>query len=99
LLLHLQSFPTRRSSDLTSAFQAALDAAASAGGGTVYASHGTYLFSGSLRVPVGVTLKGMWESVPSHTGLRDAGYPKPGDYGTTLDRKSTRLNSSHVKIS
>jgi hypothetical protein len=57
--------------DDTAAFQAALDAAARAGGGTV-------------RAPRGVTLAGVWESVPAHNGLRDRGQPKPTDDGTTF---------------
>jgi hypothetical protein len=70
--------------DDTAAFQRALDAAAKAGGGTVHASRGNYFFAGHLDVPSGVTLEGMWKSVPAHNGLRDAGLPKPTDDGTTF---------------
>jgi hypothetical protein len=70
--------------DDTAAFQAALDAAAQAGGGTVRAPRGAYYFAGHLRVPRGVTLAGVWESVPAHNGLRDRGQPKPTDDGTTF---------------
>lgn len=70
--------------DDTAAFQRALDAAAAAGGGTVHASRGNYLFAGHLTVPPGVTLEGMWKSVPAHNGLRDRGLPKPTDDGTTF---------------
>ena len=70
--------------DDTAAFQKALDTAGNAGGGTVYAPLGNYFFSGHLNVPNAVTLKGMWESVPSHVGIRDRGFPKPTDEGTTL---------------
>jgi len=70
--------------DDTSAFQKAMDAAAKAGGGVVYAPRGNYLFAGHLSVPSGVTLKGIWESVPAHNGIRDAGLPKPTDDGTTF---------------
>ena len=70
--------------DDTGAFQKALDAAAQAGGGVVYAPRGNYFFSGHLNVPRGVTLKGMWESVPSHVGLRNKGGDKPEDDGTTF---------------
>lgn len=70
--------------DDTAAFQKALDAAGRAGGGVVYAPRGAYLFSGHLRLPDGVTLKGVWESVPAHNGIRDAGLPKPTDDGTTF---------------
>ena len=70
--------------DDTGAFQKALDAAGAAGGGTVYASRGNYFFAGHLTVPSAVTLKGMWESVPSHLGLRNRGLAKPTDDGTTF---------------
>ncbi len=70
--------------DDTAAFQRALDEAGKAGGGTVYAPRGNYLFKGNLNVPNGVTLKGVWESVPAHNGIRDAGLPKPTDDGTTF---------------
>src|ERR1019366_1221322 len=53
----------------TAAFQKALDAAGQAGGGVVYAPRGNYFFAGHLNVPNAVTLKGMWESVPSHLGM------------------------------
>jgi len=69
--------------DETQAFQKALDHFG-AKGGTVYAPRGTYLFKGSLNVPQAVTLKGAFESVPSHNGIRNAGLPKPGDDGSTF---------------
>jgi len=71
-------------SDDTAAFQKALDAAASAGGGVVHAPRGNYFFTGHLKVPGAVTLKGIWESVPAHNGIRDPGLPKPTDDGTTF---------------
>jgi len=70
--------------DDTAAFQKALDSAKEAGGGVVYAPRGNYFFAGHLNVPGSVTLKGMWESVPSHVGIRDRGAPKPTDDGTTF---------------
>jgi hypothetical protein len=70
--------------DDTVAFQKALDAAGKAGGGVVYAARGNYFFAGHLNVPSAVTLKGVWESVPAHNGIRDAGLPKPTDDGTTF---------------
>jgi hypothetical protein len=70
--------------DETVAFQHALDAAGRAGGGTVLAPRGTYRFAGRLSVPVGVTLRGCFESVPAHNGIRDQGLPRPGDLGTAL---------------
>ena len=70
--------------DDTGAFQQALDAAAQAGGGIVHVPRGVYRFAGHLNVPNNVTLKGLWESVPAHNGLRDRGLPKPTDDGTTF---------------
>ncbi len=70
--------------DDTGAFQQALDAAGQAGGGVVHAPRGNYRFAGHLNVPNNVTLKGMWESVPAHNGIRDQGLPKPTDDGTTF---------------
>jgi len=70
--------------DDTPAFQAALDRAGKAGGGIVVAPKGVYFFAGHLQVPNAVTLKGIWESVPSHVGIRNPGMPKPTDDGTTL---------------
>ena len=70
--------------DDTAAFQKALDAAGKAGGGVVYAPRGNYFFAGHLNVPNAVTLKGVWESVPSHIGIRNGGSPKPTDDGTTF---------------
>ncbi len=71
-------------SDDTAAFQKALDAAGKAGGGTVMAERGNYFFAGHLVVPNAVTLAGMWQSVPSHVGLRNGGGPKPTEDGTTF---------------
>jgi hypothetical protein len=70
--------------DDTAAFQRALDAVAKAGGGTVYAPPGSYLFRRTLTVPVGVTLRGSYSCVPSHNGFRDKEQPKPGQDGTAL---------------
>lgn len=70
--------------DDTAAFQKALDAAATAGGGTVQAGRGTFFFAGHLNVPAAVTLAGIWQSVPAHNGIRDRGLPKPTDDGTTF---------------
>jgi len=69
--------------DDTKAFQAALDTAGKAGGGTVLAPRGVYLIKGNLVVPTAVTLAGIWQAVPSHAGIRDDNEPDP-EYGTTL---------------
>jgi Pectate lyase superfamily protein len=70
--------------DATAAFQKAMDTASEAGGGIVYAPRGNYFFSGHLDLPRSVTLKGVWESVPSHNGLRERGGDVPMDDGTTF---------------
>jgi hypothetical protein len=69
--------------DDTAAFQKALDAVAK-GGGTVQTGRGNFYFAGHLNVPNGVTLEGIWTSVPSHAGIRDRGQVKPTDEGTTF---------------
>jgi hypothetical protein len=73
--------------DDTAAFQRALDAASKARGATVYAPSGRYLCRGTLAVPQGVTMRGSYHCVPSHTGLRSSRppvQPKPGEDGTAL---------------
>ena len=70
--------------DDTAAFQKAMDTVGQKGGGVVYAPRGNYFFAGHLNVPRAVTLKGVWESVPAHNGLRDPGGSKPTDDGTTF---------------
>lgn len=70
--------------DDTAAFQNAMVAASQAGGATVLAPRGSYFFAGHLSVPPAVCLRGVWESVPAHNGIRDAGLPKPTDDGTTF---------------
>jgi len=70
--------------DDTAAFQKALDAAADSETQTVFAPRGNYRFNGSINMPQAVTLKGVWESVPAHNGIRDKGMPKPTDDGTTF---------------
>ncbi|MBN2295629.1 MAG: hypothetical protein JXM70_24575 [Pirellulales bacterium] len=70
--------------DDTAAFQRALDAAGKAPGSIVDVPRGNYLFAGHINVPVGVTLSGVWQSVPAHNGIRDRGLPKPTDDGTTF---------------
>jgi hypothetical protein len=70
--------------DDTAAFQKAVDTANQAGGGAVLAPRGNYFFAGHLNVPEAVTLKGIWESVPSHIGVRDNGATRPTDNGTTF---------------
>jgi len=52
--------------DNTEAFAAALQAARTAGGGTVYVPAGNYRFKGNLTVPAGTELRGCFD-VPHHT--------------------------------
>ena len=84
--LHVQGFGAAGDgkTDDTAAFQKALDAGAQHGGGTVYAPPGRYLLKGALNLRGGVTLRGSYGCVPSHTGLRNPGQAKPGDDGTAL---------------
>ena len=70
--------------DDTAAFQQALLAAAELETQSVFVPRGNYRFNGSLNVPQSVTLKGVWESVPSHNGIRNRGLPNPTDDGTTF---------------
>lgn len=49
--------------DCTGAFQKALDLAAGRGGGVVAVPSGQYFFTGTLVIPPGVTLRGVWESM------------------------------------
>src|SRR5579864_6778214 len=70
--------------DATAAFQNALNTAGTERGGVVTVPKGNFLFRGHLNVPNNVTLRGIWESVPSHNGTRDRGMPKPTDDGTTF---------------
>src|SRR4051812_38981193 len=74
--LHLASIPETDlkslgdgKTDCTEIFQSALNAMAQAGGGTVSAPRGNFLFKGHLNVPNGVTLAGIWTSVPAHNGI------------------------------
>lgn len=73
--------------DDTRAFQAALDAAGKAGGGTVLAGRGNYRFAGHLTVPNGVALAGIWQSAPAHNGLRDRRLCSPAGPATTSTRQ------------
>jgi hypothetical protein len=72
------------STDDTAAFQRALDAAYKSGGGAVYVPPGRYLFKGTLTIPDGVSLRGSFGCVPSHSGIRNQDQPKPGDDGSAL---------------
>src|SRR5204863_9020420 len=62
--------------DNTTTLQRAVDELSKAGGGTVQFARGNFLFAGHVNVPNDVTIAGVWSSVPSHTGLRNKGFPK-----------------------
>ena len=55
--------------DDTAAFQSALAAAAANGGGTVFVPGGTYRLNGSLTVPAGVELRGIFDT-PNDTKVK-----------------------------
>lgn len=64
--------------DDTSRVQAALTAAAAAGGKRVVQLLGkTYLFTGTLTIPSGVTLRGTYEWLPRHETAIGQGDPAP----------------------
>src|SRR5690606_41408804 len=93
----LDSFPTRRSSDLVRRIQAlAPVAVCQYGDTTIVIGAGdapTQVLAGNqTALPVAHIAIGVIGFVPPHMGL--AGHLVPPQ-----DRKSTRLNSSHVKIS
>ena len=52
---------TNQTSDATAAFQAALDAAGANGGGIVFVPGGDYRLDGTLIVPMGVELRGVFD--------------------------------------
>jgi hypothetical protein len=64
--------------DDTGAFQKALDAAGQAGGGVVFVPTGNYLFKGTLLIPRGVTLEGVWTAPARTEFVRDPADPKGG---------------------
>jgi hypothetical protein len=70
--------------DNTKALQQAVDQMAKAGGGTVQFPRGNFMFAGHVNIPNNVTVAGIWTSVPAHNGVRDPGFPKPTDDGTTF---------------
>ncbi|MCX6930648.1 MAG: glycosyl hydrolase family 28-related protein, partial [Verrucomicrobia bacterium] len=54
--------------DDTAAFQAALSAAATAGGGTVFVPAGGYRLNGNLTIPTGVELRGVYDEPHGTSG-------------------------------
>src|SRR5207249_6694172 len=93
------SFPTRRSSDLA-AFVSKVNPSGSAleystflGGSDGAGGDGIAVDSSGAAYVAGVALGGF----PTTVGAYQTADPTPADPST--DRKSTRLNSSHVSIS
>src|SRR5439155_17691862 len=86
---HLPSFPTRRSSDLTCRDTKTTKPPAGRGEGCIV-----------VRSPAG-RVKGALLGRPRHQGARGTcfGICQSSRRATSRDRKSTRLNSSHVAIS
>lgn len=81
----------------TAAFTKALQAAANASGGVVFAPPGLYKFAGNLSVPPGVTLSGSYNVVPSHD-LRNG---QSIDDGTVLIPTGGRVRtrcSAHASL-
>jgi hypothetical protein len=69
--------------DATAAFQAALTAAGTNGGGTVFAPGGSYRLNGTLIIPTGVELRGVFD-IPHGTETK----------GSLLNVYSGRANAS-----
>jgi hypothetical protein len=77
------------STDATTAIQNALNAAAAAGGGTVYVPAGIYMISTHLTVPAGVELRGS-EDVPHRTEVNTQnGGPAMGTIFYAVEGKGT----------
>jgi Pectate lyase superfamily protein len=68
---------TNSSFDNTAAFQSALNAV-SPGGGIVYVPPGSYAFSGSLTIPVAVSLVGTYRAPPAHNVGQGGEAPNTG---------------------
>src|SRR5690242_1401943 len=79
--------------DNTAAFQKALDEASARRVTEVTVPEGRYSFSGSLRFPKEVTLRGTFDYAPSHAGVRDKSDEKP-EYGSVLLVRSGAGNES-----
>src|SRR5690606_41297317 len=93
----LRSFPTRRSSDLA---RRALRVGAD---GRDVDEVADALLGGDARDAVGALdmdgVEAVAPALPQHADAVDDGVRADDDAAHRIDRKSTRLNSSHVKIS
>src|SRR5690606_41903254 len=85
----LHSFPTRRSSDLGARQQQCV-------GVEQRHAHVVHIAGLEVAIPHAVLAPEPGSSVRDHDGLRG---PRGSRSEQQIDRKSTRLNSSHVKIS
>ena len=83
--------------DNTAAFQKALDTAAASKLTEVVVPAGRYSFSGSLRIPKEVTLRGTYDYAPSHAGIRDKSDEKP-EYGSVLSVRGDSGNDAAPAI-
>src|SRR5207248_9935566 len=93
--LALHSFPTRRSSDLT------WTNIPTAGGGEhdVFTTSSTTDSNDWALVPVTTTAVYAFRRNAAGNGVDGASYSAAANSWTPIDRKSTRLNSSHRTIS
>src|SRR5207253_9247057 len=95
----LPSFPTRRSSDLTSDLKATdLCVVAKTATGLVVWRTGGFTLAGAT-LSVATTSFGIYQALYCGTDALAGFVLKGGTVPTVTDRKSTRLNSSHVAIS
>src|SRR5690606_41382164 len=95
--LHTPSFPTRRSSDLLGAGRNTFLGAAF-GFVVDEAANQTHV-SLHVSIPARVLARFALRSVPDERRPSPQALPGSGPSHSATDRKSTRLNSSHVKIS
>src|SRR5690606_39527464 len=94
---HLHSFPTRRSSDLYFSDVARINGMRAPDPIEVPADEPIRLRIVNIQVDFGLTVQMLRDTVPvSWTPVAKDGAELPAE---RKDRKSTRLNSSHVKIS
>ncbi len=85
--------------DDTAAFQKALDAAHAADGGRVQVPAGHFLIAGSLNVPQGVVLQGIFCGPTSHANFKDGvAIPPPTADGTMLLATGGRGNEDGAPL-
>src|SRR5690606_41906356 len=95
----LLSFPTRRSSDLLTKILFEPKTERVLGVGIVGSGAGEMIAEGVIAVETAAVARDLAESIHAHPTLSETIMEAAeGAFGQP-DRKSTRLNSSHVKIS